>query len=516
MALVCGTGRWTAEEGTASLAARPELQALLRAAQQASDPATFDPIDQAVLALAPPVAEEALEPLRDYPVCAGSPMLGRVWREGAGGALQLAVKGAPETVLAACRLPPQRQGQILEDVAGLAREGARVLAVAQARGPLIQAPESLAEWELMYLGLVGFADPLRASVPLAVRECRAAGIRVVMITGDHPHTALAIARRAGLPDGGLLLLGSQLEELDERQLAARVPYVTVYARTSPGQKLRIVEALKTAGEVVAMTGDGVNDAPALRAADIGVAMGARGSDVAREAAALVMLDDDFGALVGAVRIGRRIYDNLRKAMAYILAVHVPIAGLALLPLCFGAPMLLTPMIVALLEIIIDPACSIVLEAEPEEDNVMARPPRDPRARLFNRERALWSIVQGLLALLLLGAGLWWAQWNQVPQDRLRTITLLGLIGTNAVLIFINRSLGNRRSRLRLRGNASFTVAMLCVALLLLAVSLSAPLERFMNLARPHGVDVALCATVTAVLLLLLLVLRRFRSPSASR
>ena len=232
------------------------------------------------------------------------------------------------------------------------------------------------DFSFKFLGLVGLADPLRASVPEAVSQCRSAGIKVVMITGDYPATAQAIARQAGL-DAEDVMTGEQLEKLSEAELAQQLRTATVFARIMPEQKLRIVNALKANGEIVAMTGDGVNDAPSLKAAHIGIAMGGRGTDVAREASSIVLLDDDFGSIVTAIRLGRRIYDNLRKAMGFIFAVHVPIAGLALLPLLFGLPILLAPMHIAFLEMVIDPVCSLVFEAETEEDNVMRRPPRPP-------------------------------------------------------------------------------------------------------------------------------------------
>ena len=248
-----------------------------------------------------------------------------------------------------------------------------------------------------FLGLVGLADPLRQERAQAVAECRSAGIKVVMITGDYPATARAIARQAGL-DAADLVTGKELEVLTEAELALRVRTATVFARIMPEQKLRIVNALKANGEIVAMTGDGVNDAPSLKAAHIGIAMGGRGTDVAREASSIVLLDDDFGSIVKAIRLGRRIYDNLRKAMGFIFAVHVPIAGLALLPLLFGLPILFGPVHIAFLEMVIDPVCSLVFEAETEEDDVMRRRPRAPEQPLFSTSLIGWSVLQGVVRL----------------------------------------------------------------------------------------------------------------------
>ena len=284
----------------------------------------------------------------------------------------------------------------------MASAGLRVLGVARATHAGPPWPASPRELDFEFLGLVGLADPLRASVVEAVRECRSAGIKAVMITGDYPATASAIAHQAGL-ERGELVTGEQLEKLSEAELAGRVETASVFARISPNQKLRIVNAYKGNGEIVAMTGDGVNDAPSLKAAHIGIAMGGRGTDVAREASAIVLLDDDFGSIVKAIRLGRRIYDNLRKAMSFIFAVHVPIAGLALLPLVFGLPILFGPIHIAFLEMVIDPVCSLVFEAETEEDDVMRRPPRAPDEPLFSRALIAWSLLQGTLAFALVAA-----------------------------------------------------------------------------------------------------------------
>ena len=309
----------------------------------------------------------------------------------------VAAKGAPEAIAGLCRLGTERMAAITRAVDEMASEGLRVLGVAHASSSGAPWPRAQDEFDFEFVGLVGLADPLRASVPQAVAECRSAGIRVVMITGDYPATARAIAAQAGL-DAGDLIGGDELQGLSDADLALRARTATVFARISPSQKLRIVNALKADGEIVAMTGDGVNDAPSLKAAHIGIAMGGRGTDVAREASSIVLLDDDFGSIVKAVRLGRRIYDNLRKAMGFILAVHVPIAGLSLLPLLFGLPILFGPMHIAFLEMVIDPVCSLVFEAETEEDDVMARPPRPPAEPLFTRGLVGWSLAQGSVGL----------------------------------------------------------------------------------------------------------------------
>jgi Ca2+-transporting ATPase len=314
-----------------------------------------------------------------------------------------------------------------------------VLGVARGVFGQQQLPGEQHDFNFEFLGLVGLADPVRPTVPAAVEECYTAGIRVVMITGDHPTTAKSIARQAGIKPLDEIITGPELEKMDEAELQRRVRTINVFARMVPEQKLRLVNALKANGEVVAMTGDGVNDAPALKAAHIGIAMGGRGTDVAREAASLVLLDDDFASIVQSVRMGRRIFDHLQKAMTYIVAVHVPIAGMSLLPVMFGWPLALLPVHILFLELIIDPACSIVFEAEPEEADVMRRPPRNPGESLFGRRLFGLGLLQGLSVLVIvlavyLSALLGW-------QDALdaTALSFTTLVVANLGLIFANRS-----------------------------------------------------------------------------
>jgi Ca2+-transporting ATPase len=354
-----------------------------------------------------------------------------VWRSPAG-ARRVAVKGAPETVLPLCGMTvPQ------PEMDAAAARGRRVLAVAEAAwsGPL---PEDPRRYPFRWVGFVVLADPLRASVPAAVALCRQAGIRVVMITGDFPGTAREIARQAGI-DGGTVLTGAEIAAMSDAALAEAVGRAQVFARVLPEQKLRLVTAYRAAGEVVAMTGDGVNDAPALKAAHIGVAMGRRGTDVARESAALVLLDDDFGSLVDTVRLGRRVYDNIRNAMRYIVSVHVPTAGMALLPLAAGWPLVLFPVHVVFLEFVIDPACSIVFEAEEGESDLMQRPPRDPRAPLFDARMLGESLLLGATLLGTVGAAYAWALAGGVPPAEARALGFSAIVLGNLALIFVNRS-----------------------------------------------------------------------------
>ncbi|MEO7939320.1 MAG: cation-translocating P-type ATPase, partial [Burkholderiaceae bacterium] len=365
--------------------------------------------------------------------------MSHVWASSVDGVQTVAAKGAPEAVMDLCHLDDAQRSRIASAVDELAAEGLRVLAVARGSFTGQEWPADEHGFDFEFIGLLGLADPVRAQVPAAVAECRAAGIRVVMITGDYPATARAIARQAGLAEhDGDVLTGDEITALGDEELRDRMATVCVCARIAPEQKLRIVQALKARGDIVAMTGDGVNDAPALRAAHVGVAMGGRGTDVARESASLVLVDDNFAAIVIAVRLGRRIFDNLRKSMSYILAVHVPIAGMAMLPVLFGWPALLYPMHIALLELIIDPACSIAFENEPAESDVMQRPPRDTAMPLFGGATLGLALIQGLGVLAVVMAAFAWAG-SRIPEPEARAFAFATLVVGNLTLILSERS-----------------------------------------------------------------------------
>ena len=360
----------------------------------------------------------------------------------------LATKGAPEAVADLCHLDAAQQGAIRRQVEAMAERGLRVLGVARGRwkgaapapGQSPLWPQSQHDFDFDFLGLVALADPPRTEVPAALAECRRAGVRVIMMTGDHPATARAIAQQVGLSDRPDVITGAQLEALDDAALSERLRHVDLCARLKPQHKLRLVQLLRASGEVVAMTGDGVNDAPALKAADVGIAMGERGTDVAREAAALVLLDDSFARIVAAIRQGRRIDSNIRKAVRFVFAVHVPIIGLALVPTLLHWPVLLLPVHIVLLELLIDPACSIVFEAEAEDSDTMARAPRPVSDSPFAAAPLLWSVLQGLgLAAVLLGGQAWLVHQGWHP-DQGRTVVFGTLVLCVLLLILANRDL----------------------------------------------------------------------------
>jgi len=422
-----------------------ELHGLLEYAILASKRDPFDPMERALVKAGDELvkATEHLHPLwslaREYPLTPGLLAVSHAWRTGIEDDAVVATKGAPEAIADLCHLTPEQRATLARDVTSLASQGLRVLGVAQGKTRLAALPAEPRELSLELVGLLGFEDPLRPTVPGAVAECQAAGVRVVMITGDYPATAQSIARQAGLAHCESVLTGPELESLSEEDLARRVSEVHVFARVVPSQKLRIVNALKANNEVVAMTGDGVNDAPALKAAHIGIAMGGRGTDVAREAAALVLLDDDFSSIVAAIRLGRRIFDNIKKAIVFIVAVHVPIAGLSILPVFFADwPLILLPIHIVFLELIIDPSCSLIFEAEQAEADVMTRPPRRHDERLFSRETLGIALLQGL-SMLAVCLGVFLLARKGHPPEAARALAFATLVIAFLVVILVDRS-----------------------------------------------------------------------------
>ncbi len=405
----------------------------------------LDPMDKAICSLAdlynnePNLRQEGWVQVQEYPLSSTLLSLAFVWQAPQSRTYIIAAKGAPEAIADLCHLPKTERREITRQVGFMANDGLRVLGIAKAAYKHPNLPAKQHDFPFQFLGLVGLADPVRPSVPGAMEECRKAGVRVVMITGDYPGTAQSIARQIGLTSPDKVITGPELEELDDLRLRERIEKVNIFARILPRQKLRLVEALKAQGEVVAMTGDGVNDAAALKAAHIGIAMGGRGTDVAREAASLVLLDDDFSSIVQAIKLGRRIFDNLKKAMAYILAIHVPIAGMSLLPILFQWPLVFFPVHIAFLELIIDPASSLIFEAEREEANVMKRPPRDPQEPLFGRWMILLSLLQGLGILVVILAVFLIALHLGQGEEEARALTFTALIIANLSLILTNRS-----------------------------------------------------------------------------
>jgi Ca2+-transporting ATPase len=384
------------------------------------------------------------------------------------------------------------------DVDRLAHAGLRVLAVARGSAKDGELPPRAHDFDFELVGLVGLADPIRPDVPQAVADCRTAGIRVVMITGDYPETAVSIARQIGLDGPGCVLTGAEMAAMGPSELRERARGVSVFARVLPEQKLEIVEALRAGGEVVAMTGDGVNDAPAIRASDIGVAMGGRGTDVAREASTIVLLDDDFASLVQAVRSGRRIMDNLRKALTYILAVHLPIIGLTLVPIFLGWPLVLLPIHIAFLHLVIDPACSVVFEAEPEEPDIMLRRPRAPDAPLFGRRAISISLLQGAVVMTTVVGVYAIGLRRGLGEVDSRTLTFTTFMIANLGLIFTNRSWSGATLRVGPAKNAALAWLTAAVAVFLAIVIYVPGLQSLFRFDPLHPIDVVICLAAALV------------------
>lgn len=511
------------------------FHALLEFGVLASQREPLDPMELALWRLADQQLTEAervhmqthLHPdwrlTREYALSTELLAMSHVWQQPGRSLYMVATKGAPEAVADLCHLPEDRRVRLRREAEAMAERGLRVLGVARASRegppPGESWPAIQHDYDFEFLGLVGLLDPLRPGVREAVARCREAGIRVAMVTGDHPATALAIAQQAGIDVRGGALRGEALQDMSAQALALRVRDTHVFARVMPEQKLRIVQALQASGEIVAMTGDGVNDAPSLKAADIGVAMGARGTDVAREAASLVLLDDDFQAIAQAVHLGRRINDNLRKAMAFVLAVHVPIAGLTLWPLLGGWPLLFMPVHIAFLELIIDPVCSVVFEAEAAEPDAMRRPPRRPGAPLIDRGQIVWSLLQGLLVLACVGG---WYAWLQMPQGawrawlgpldeaQARTAGFVALVVADVALILSNRTLSRPVWVALRRANGALWRMLLATGLVLGGILWWAPLRGLFHFGVLSGPALGCAVAVGALCLLLLELLKAAR------
>lgn len=432
-------------EGRSQHALNDSFHPLLEYAMLASQRDPYDPIEKEINKIGETYLKDTehihdgWKIVREYPLSKKLLALSHVWKSDTSSSYVIAAKGAPEAVAELCHLTRKQEGDLSIHIEKMAARGLRLIGVAKAVFTKSKLPESQHDFHFEFVGLLGFLDPVRDGVPAAIQEAYAAGMRVMMMTGDYPGTASWIAKAAGIANPDSVVEGRQLASMSEHELRECMKSTNVFARILPEQKLLIVQALKANHEIVAMTGDGVNDAPALKAAHIGIAMGERGSDVAREASDLVLLNDDFTSIVAAVRMGRRIYENLKRAMGYIIAVHVPVAGLSLIVPLFHLPLILLPAHIAFLELVIDPACSTVFEAEPEDDDIMHSPPRALSQRLFDTRTLLLSSFQGisiLAAVLILYIVLLEGGKNDLVA---RSMAFAALIFANIFLILTNLS-----------------------------------------------------------------------------
>ncbi|MCX7142776.1 MAG: cation-translocating P-type ATPase [Proteobacteria bacterium] len=439
--------------------------------------------------------------IEEYALSSALLAVSRVWQSPDRELYVIAAKGAPEAIADLCHLGAEDAVALEREVTAMAAQGLRVLGVAKASFAKADLPAIQHDFNFAFLGLIGLADPVRDSVPAAIGASHAAGMRVIMITGDYPATAVNIAQQIGLESPTRAITGAELDAMDDAELARRVRDVNVFCRAAPEHKLRLVSALKANGAIVAMTGDGVNDAPALKAAHIGIAMGARGTDVARESAALVLLDDDFTSIVAAVRLGRRIFDNLRKAIAFVIAAHVPIVGMSLIPVAMGWPLVLLPVHILFLQLIIDPACSIVFEAEPEEADVMRRAPRPSGASLFERGTVVFGLLQGFGILAIVAAVFAVALYRGQDAATARALTFTAMVIADLGLILSNRS--SNRSFLATLGASNRALWwVIAGALTFLGLVLYVPLLRdLFHFGYLHADDILIAVAAGAVCIL---------------
>ena len=480
-----------------------EIASMIRYSILACQRNPFDPMERAFHLLeksARPMASLAISGVaeKEYPLSTSLLAVSFAYRKAGGGYL-IASKGSPEAIAKLCHLPVKEHDEVICQTGEFATQGLRVLGVAYAEFKAEKLPEAQHEFDFKFCGIVGLEDPLRESVTTDLAACYDAGIRMIMITGDYPITAESIARQMGLKNPGESITGPALAKMDDKELAERIKHVNIFARVNPEQKLRIVNALKQNGEIVAMTGDGVNDAPSLKAAHIGIAMGQRGTDVAREAAALVLLDDNFSSIVAAIRMGRVIYDNMKKAMSYVFSVHIPIAGLTLIPVfIFGAPVIMMPLHIAFLELVIDPACTLIFEGERAEKNVMSRPPRKSAKPVFGTNRIVLSSIQGLSVLAVSLAVFFISMRLNRPPDEIRALTFTTLVMSNIGLILINRSWTRTVWQMfKVRNPAALWVTGAVAFFLLLVLYLPALRQVFhFDLLRVH--DLAICVAASAI------------------
>jgi Ca2+-transporting ATPase len=443
---------------------------LVESALLASRDKSFDPIEQGFLELAGLTDTEHLRKdwklAQEYPLSSSLSAMSRAW-DLPDAAVEYSVhsKGSPEAIFDLCHLEAARKEELTKVISQMAEQGLRVLGLAKSTKLLKELPANQHDIDFEFVGLVAFSDPIRPNIKEAVADCYSAGIRVIMITGDYHVTAQNIAKQIGLKHEEEYLTGAMIEKFSDQELQEKIKNITICSRVSPDQKLRIVNALMADGNIVAMTGDGVNDAAALKASHVGIAMGIRGTEVARQTADLVLLDDNFTSIVGAIRQGRRIYNNLVKAMSYILAIHIPIAGLTMLPVIFaGLPVIFYPLHIALLELLIDPTCSLVFESENEARNIMSIPPRALNEPILNKQKTLRSLSLGLAAMGLTAAVLIILSQLGYTDNQVRAYTFLTLIIANLGLTMLHKDWSATSPKQYLSANKTLGVLILIILL----------------------------------------------------
>jgi len=433
---------------------------------------------------------------KEYPISPELLSISHAWKPKVGGGFVVGAKGAPEAIIDLCHLSTDKAEAANKIAEKMASEGLRVLGVAKAYAKQKPLPDKQHEFEFNFVGLIGLIDPVRSEVPKAVAECHQAGIRVIMITGDHPITACSIARTIGLKNPDEVMTGPEMERTSDFDLAIKAKKISVFSRVMPSQKLRLVNCLKNVGEVVAMTGDGVNDAPALKSADIGIAMGGRGTDVARESADIVLLDDDFASIVESIRMGRRIYANLRSALIYLFAIHIPIAGMSIIPVFFGHPLVFFPAHIAFLHLIIEPASSIAFEVEPAGSGIMLEPPRSIGTKLLNRDVWFPSLLMGISILIALLAVYYISLARGQSEADARALVFTTLIISNIILIFMSRRPElSFVDRLTTKPTAVIKYLVIISIIMLGLVLYTKKLREIFSFSFLHPIDLVICITI---------------------
>lgn len=501
---------------------RPSIQdaktkEIVRYGVLASQKEPFDPMEMAFLQAGRDLFDheknihQDMELVKEYALEKYSLAVTHVWNNGKG-KFMIAAKGAPEAILDLCHIEGTKKDKLLDQVHMMAIEGLRVIGVARGQyHDHDKLPENRHDFDFSFLGFVGLADPVRPGIDRAIKECRDAGIRVVMITGDYPATAQNIAKQIGLLSPGGIVLGSELDEMSPEALGQRVKNVNIFSRVVPEQKLMIVQALKQNHEVVSMTGDGVNDAPALKAAHIGIAMGNRGTDVAREAASIVLLDDNFASIVKGVRLGRRIYSNLQKAMTYIFAFHIPVIGISLIPVLLKWPLILYPIHIVFLELVFDPTCTIAFEAETEEPNTMKKPPRPIGTPIFNSRMIIFSMLQGIAALVVTVLACYFCLHSGFSEDKTRAFTFAVLIATDMSLILVNRSWSQSIiTKLRSASNSYlFSIMGVTIAAVLIALNFEI-ISRFFQFGNLAAFEIILAFVIGSLVAIWFEILKKMK------
>ncbi|MFM7457268.1 MAG: cation-translocating P-type ATPase [bacterium] len=442
---------------------------LIEFAILASKENSFDPMERALMNMISTnlVDAEHLHQdwklIQEYPLSKDLSAMSRAWTSEDKNEFSFYSKGSPEAIFDLCHLNTDEVKELTVLATDLASRGLRVLGVAKSRSTLEHAPSQQHDIDFEFCGLLGFSDPIRPSVKEAVADCYSAGIKIIMITGDYHVTAQNIATEIGLKNSDKFITGNDLAELSDEELQERIKNTSIFSRVIPEQKLRIINALRKNQEIIAMTGDGVNDAPALKSSDVGIAMGATGTNVARESADLILLDDNFSSIVSAIKLGRRIFENLRKAMSYIVAVHIPIAGLTLIPVIFSSlPTIFFPVHVAFLELIIDPTCSIVFEAEPATKDSMRKAPRKITEPILNHKKLISSVLQGFSVLLLVLGVYLLAVQAKKPEGEIRLLSFGTLLIGNFFLALVNKSWTHKSISKAFFENKAFIIVLLVV------------------------------------------------------